>query len=82
MQLAHQPGQQRRQEREVKKTVAFCTVLDHVADRIAKLHQGIQIGQGTRHATPQRRFPHGRASPYDGHCDAAAQCQLRDGVHR
>lgn len=78
MQAVGHPGQQRRCQGDEEQAVAFGAVVSHVADRIAKVDQRIQVRQRARDAAPQRRLPYRGAPPHDGDAARGAEAQLRE----
>ena len=76
MQAVGHPGQQRRCQGDEEQAVAFGAVVSHVADRIAKVDQRIQVRQRARDAAPQRRLPDRRATAHHRHADGGTECEL------
>ena len=56
--------------------MALGPVQRHVADRVAMVDEGIEVGQGAAKAAPQRGLPGGGAAAHDGDADGGAECKL------
>ena len=75
------PGDEWSSERQVEESVALGPVVRDVADRIAVIDEGVEIGQSAADAAPERGLPQPRPPAHDGDADGGAECELSERVH-
>jgi len=76
LQLRDQQRESGREQSEVEERVALRTMKRHVAQWIAVIDEGIEIGQSPGNSAPHRRFPHGHAPTHHGDADRRTQRSL------